>query len=164
MTTYISIDGLYEMHAEHRSYNECIQFEGDVCGECEKFAADLDAAYANNARLYNEDYADYITRRAALYASGPSGTMKINEVDLINAHAHAAGDDAMIPPPDGYKQAKAIASEYECPRCEDTGYTVFTWVDEGICFDCGGRSNSRRINPDRAEVATSDARGVQAPA
>ena len=37
---------LHVAHAEHRAYNECYQFEGDVCGECDEFYAAI-AKYPN---------------------------------------------------------------------------------------------------------------------
>jgi len=34
-----TLENKYMGHAEHRAYNECIQFEGDECSECDEFYA-----------------------------------------------------------------------------------------------------------------------------
>lgn len=123
----IQIEELGIALREHQAYKECIQFDGDTCSACEEIERDL----------YNLRYADYVARRAALYARTPN-CAPVNEQDLINAHDYAAYVQD-VPPPDGYVQMGEVESQYQCPRCEDTGYTAFYWVDGGVCFDCGGR-------------------------
>lgn len=47
---FVSVDALEDLaieHAEHRAYNECIQFEGDSCWTCTKY--DMDRAAITSA-------------------------------------------------------------------------------------------------------------------
>jgi hypothetical protein len=102
------------------------------------------AAEAETA-TYNARYADYVTRRAALYASTPrtDGThMTINEDDLLNAHDWASGNEH-VAPPDGFPQAKPFEAVDEdgnpvCSRCFGGGMGAsFPHINGGRCFECG---------------------------
>ena len=144
----VTIADLHDLGAiasEHRAYGECIQFEGDTCGECERLAADFDALSAalEAIREYNTAYAQYVNGRAALYAKH-GGTHKVGEADLVNAHVWAGrGDLSDIPPIEGWGfAAKRLRvdqhGEPVCQRCWGAGMAdTHPHINGGACFECG---------------------------